>query len=58
MHAFQEATPPLANVRDPVVRDFLDDRREQELDAQYSKLRVRYTVVIEPPEAPKVAESR
>lgn len=52
------ATPPLANVRNSVVRDFLDDRRKQELDAQYFKLRVRYTVVIEPPEAPKVAEAR
>jgi len=52
------ATPPLANVRDSVVRDFLNDRRKQELDAQYSKLRVRYTVVIEPPEAQKVAEAR
>jgi hypothetical protein len=50
--------PPLANVRDSVLRDFLDDRRKQELDAQYSKLRARYTVVVEPPEVPKVAEAR
>jgi hypothetical protein len=50
--------PPLANVRDSVLRDFLDDRRKQELDAQYSKLRARYTVVVEPPEVRKVAEAR
>src|ERR1700751_429814 len=41
--------PPLANVRDSVLRDFLNDRRKQELDAQYSRLRARYTVVFEPP---------
>jgi hypothetical protein len=52
------ATPPLANVRDSVLRDFLNDRRKQELDAQYSRLRARYTVVFEPPEVPKVAEAR
>ncbi len=50
--------PPLANVRDSVLRDFLNDRRKQELDAQYSRLRARYTVVVEPPEVPKVAEAR
>ena len=50
--------PPLANVHDSVLRDFLNDRRRQELDAQYSKLRARYTVVLEPPEVPKVAEAR
>jgi hypothetical protein len=52
------AAPPLANVRDLVLRDFLNDRRKQELDGQYSKLRARYTVVVEPPEVPKVAEAR
>ncbi len=52
------AAPPLANVRDSVLRDFLNDRRKQELDAQYSRLRARYTVVVEPPEVPKVAEAR
>lgn len=50
--------PPLANVRDSVLRDFLNDRRKQELDAQYSRLRARYTVVVEPPEVPNVAEAR
>jgi hypothetical protein len=50
--------PPLTNVRDSVLRDSLNDRRKQELDAQYSKLRARYTVVVEPPEVPKVAEAR
>ena len=52
------AAPPLANVRDSVLRDFLNDRRKQELDAQYSKLRARYTVAVEPPEVPKVTEAR
>ena len=50
--------PPLANVRDSVFQDFLNDRRKRELDAQYSKLRARYAVVIESPEPPKVAEAR
>jgi hypothetical protein len=50
--------PPLANVRDSVFRDFLNDRRKQALDAQYSKLRARYSVIVELIEAPKVAEAR
>lgn len=50
--------PPLAYVRDAVLRDFLNDQRKHELDAQYTKLRARYTLVVEPPEAPKVAEAR
>jgi len=50
--------PPLARVRDSVLRDFLNDRRKQALDAQYSKLRARYSVIVEPTEAPKVAEAR
>jgi len=53
-----EVAPALANVRESVLRDFLSDRRKQELDTQYEKLRVRYTVVVEPPEAPRVAEAR
>lgn len=54
-----EVTPPLANVRGSVLRDLLSDRRKQELDTQYDKLRARYTVVVEPPEAPRVvAEAR
>ena len=52
------AAPPLASVRDSVFRDFLNDRRKQALDAQYSKLRARYTVMVEPTEASKVAEAR
>jgi hypothetical protein len=52
------ATPPLANVRESVLRDLLNDRRRQELDAQYDKLRARYTVTVEPPEAQRVAEVR
>ena len=49
---------PLANVREAVLRDLLSERRKQELDAQYAKLRARYTIVVEPPSAPKVAEAR
>jgi hypothetical protein len=54
----QEVAPPLANVRESVLRDLLSDRRKQELDTQYEKLRARYTVVVEPPEASGVAEAR
>jgi len=53
-----EGAPPLAKVRESVLRDLLSDRRKQELDTQYEKLRARYTVVVEPPEAPRVAEAR
>ena len=54
----QGAAPPLAKVREAVLRDLLNERRKQELDAQYVKLRARYTIVVEPPQAPKVAETR
>jgi hypothetical protein len=53
-----EVAPPLANVRESVLRDLLSDRRKQELDTQFEKLRARYTVVVEPPEASRVAEAR
>lgn len=53
-----EEAPPLANVRESVLRDLLSERRKQELDTQYEKLRARYTVVVEPPEASRVAEAR
>jgi len=53
-----EGAPPLAKVREAVLRDLLSDRRKQELDTQYEKLRARYMVVVEPPEAPRVAEAR
>jgi hypothetical protein len=53
-----EVTPSLANVRESVLRDLLSDRRKQELDIQYEKLRARYTVVVEPPEASGIAEAR
>lgn len=52
------ATPPLARVRPSVLRDLLNERRKQALDAQYAKLRARYAVVVEPAEAPKLAETR
>jgi hypothetical protein len=50
--------PPLANVREAVLRDLLNERRKQELDAQYAKLRARYTITVEPPQATKIAETR
>ena len=50
--------PPLADVREAVLRDLLNERRKHELDAQYAKLLARYTIVVEPPPAPKVAEAR
>jgi len=50
--------PPLGKVREPVLRDLLNERRKQQLDAQYARLRARYTVVVEPLEATKVAEVR
>jgi hypothetical protein len=53
-----QATPSLASVRESVLRDLVNDRRKQELDAQYAKLRTRYTVTVEPAEASKVAEAR
>jgi hypothetical protein len=53
-----EVAPPLARVRESVLRDLLTDRRKQELDIQYEKLRTRYTVVVEPPEASGVVEAR
>jgi len=53
-----EVALPLANVRESVLRDLLGDRRKQELDSQYEKLRARYTVVVEPPKAPRVVEAR
>jgi hypothetical protein len=46
--------PPLANVREAVLRDLLNERRKHEMDAQYAKLRARYTIVVEPAQAPKV----
>jgi hypothetical protein len=51
-------TPLLAKVHESVLRDLLNERRHQALEAQYAKLREHYTVVVEPPEVPKVAETR
>ena len=48
----------LAKVREAVRNDLLNERRKQELDVQFAKLRAHYTVVVEAPEAPKVAEVR
>jgi hypothetical protein len=40
--------PPLAEVRAQVEREFLADRRRREIDALYTRLFSRYTVVMEP----------
>jgi hypothetical protein len=53
-----EVARSLAKVRESVLRDLLSDRRKQELDTQYEKLRAHYTVVVQPPEASRVAEAR
>jgi parvulin-like peptidyl-prolyl isomerase len=53
-----EVDPPLAKVRESVLRDLLSDRRKQELDTQYEKLRAHYTVVLQSPEASRVADAR
>ena len=44
-----------ARIRPP---GFTQRPAKQELDAQYAKLRARYAVTVEPPEAPRVAEAR
>jgi len=53
-----ETAPLLAKVREAVLRDLMNERRKQELDAQYAKLRARYTIVVEPSPAPKIARAR
>jgi hypothetical protein len=53
-----ETAPLLAKVREAVLRDLMNERRKQELDAQYAKLRARYTIMVEPSPAPKVAQAR
>jgi hypothetical protein len=53
-----EVTPTLATVRESVLRDLLSVRSKQALDTQYEKLRAHYTVVVEPPEASRVAKAR
>jgi hypothetical protein len=49
---------PLAKVHDAVLRDVMNERRRQALDAAYAKLRSRYSVVVEPPTPPAIAEGR
>jgi parvulin-like peptidyl-prolyl isomerase len=47
----------LAQVRDAVLREVLNERRQKALEAAYAKLRQRYTVEVEQPK-PQVAEAR
>ena len=44
------SVPALTRVRDVVLADLMSERRQQALEAEYARLRQRYTVVIEPPE--------
>ena len=41
-------TPELDSVRDVVLRDLQSERRQQVLDAAYTKFLARYAVVVEP----------
>jgi hypothetical protein len=50
--------PPLAKVREAVLRDLLNERRKQELDAQFARLRAHYTVVVEAPATLKASVAR
>lgn len=50
--------PELASVRPEVERDFLADRRKQQLGTMYERLLEKYTVVIERPEEKPEGPSR
>ena len=43
------SVPALSRVRDVVLADLMSERRQQALEAEYARLRQRYTVMIEPP---------
>lgn len=61
VHSVSEPPPAvLDEVREPVVRDWQNDRRETMNDAFYVKLRDRYTIVIEDvePQPEKVAAAQ
>jgi len=42
---------PLAEVREAVKREWLSARREEVMEATYRKMRAKYAVVVQPPEA-------
>jgi hypothetical protein len=48
----------LAMVHDAVLRELMSERRRKALDAAYVKLRQSYSVVIEQPTLPTIAEKR
>lgn len=54
---FDGRLPSLAEVRAQVEREFLADRRRREIDALYTRLFSRYTVVMEPQPAASSAAS-
>jgi hypothetical protein len=43
--------PPLAEIRDDVLRDYLSQERQRQKDLAYERLRERYEVTVEPPVA-------
>lgn len=49
--------PELKEVREKVRRDWIFERQKELKDAAYAKLRERYTVEFEKPEAKKIAEA-
>jgi hypothetical protein len=49
----EPALPPLADVRDAVAREWENDRRVRNRDAEYARLRADYEVVL--PEPPRLA---
>ena len=50
--------PALAGIRDQVRREWFNAKRNQATERFYQALLKRYTVKIEPPEEPKVAQAR
>jgi parvulin-like peptidyl-prolyl isomerase len=49
---------PLATVHDAVLRDVMNERRRQALDAAYAKMQQRYSISVEPPTPAAIAEKR
>jgi hypothetical protein len=47
-----EGTPALADVREAVTRDWIAASRRRAVEDAYAKLRAKYTVRVEPAEAP------
>ena len=50
--------PPLAEIREQVLRDYLAERQQQQKDTAYEMLRERYEVYLEPTAAPNAAPSQ